>query len=70
MIAYYTAVHSSDFFTWFFISWFWVAIHMVCRLVGDVGDVSDSQNDTPKRTRKKIDKDLLKYLQETVNKKF
>jgi len=69
MIAYYNAVHSSDFFTWFFISWFWIAIHIDCRLVGDIGDVSDGQNDTPTELGKN-DNDLLKYLQEIENKKF
>jgi len=38
-------------------------------LVGDIGDVSDGQNDTPNRNSKKMENDLLKYLQETVNKK-
>jgi len=28
--------------------------------VGDIGDVSDGQNDTPNRNRKKNDNDLLK----------
>ncbi|MGB7957150.1 MAG: hypothetical protein WCF23_24510 [Candidatus Nitrosopolaris sp.] len=39
-------------------------------LVGDLGDVSDGQNDTLKQKRKKYDNGLSKYLQETVNKKF
>ena len=35
---------------------------------GDIGDISDAENDTSNRNRKKNDNDLLKYLHETVNK--
>jgi hypothetical protein len=36
-------------------------------VAGDIGDVSDGQNDTPNRNMKKNDNDLLKYLQESVH---
>ena len=39
-------------------------------LLGDIGDISDGENDTPSINRKKNDNDLLKYLQEAVGKKI